>query len=100
MGFSVLFICDENGDAAPVTLEGTLVQHAWIDENDKKYVPSAGQSIISTVLEKTEYLHDIDGDGKNESLNLGFAYMPESLTSKVNATTITDNRTDKATIPK
>ena len=99
MGFSTLFICDANGDAAPVTIEGTLVQNAWVDENDKQYVPSAGQSIISTVLEKTEYLHDIDGDGKNESLNLGFAYMPESLTSKVNTTTITDNRTNKDTIP-
>ena len=99
MGFSVLFVCDENGDAAPVTLEGTLVQNAWVDENDKQYVPSAGQSIISTVLGKTEYLHDLDGDGTKESLNLGFAYMPESLTSKVNATTITDNRTNKDTVP-
>ncbi|MBR2504175.1 MAG: hypothetical protein IKB62_08655, partial [Oscillospiraceae bacterium] len=99
MGFSVLFICDANGDAAPVTLEGTLVQNAWIDENDKQYVPSAGQSIVSTVLAKTEYLHDIDGDGTKESLNLGFAYMPESLTSAVNATTITDNRTNKETVP-
>ena len=99
MGFSVLFVCDENGDAAPVTLEGTLVQNAWVDENDKQYVPSAGQSIISTVLGKTEYLHDIEGDGKNESLNLGFAYMPESLTSKVNTTTITDNRTNKNDVP-
>lgn len=99
MGFSVLFVCDANGDVAPVTLEGTLVQNAWVDENDKQYVPSAGQSIISTVLAKTEYLHDIDGDGTNESLNLGFAYMPESLTSAVNATTITDNRTDKDTVP-
>ena len=95
MGFSVLMICNSDGDAAPVTLEGTLVQNAWVDENDKQYVPSAGQSIISTVLAKTEYLHDLDGDDTNESLNLGFAYMPESLTSKVNATTITDNRTNK-----
>lgn len=99
MGFSVLFVCDANGNAAPVTLEGTLVQNAWVDENDKQYVPSAGQSIISTVLAKTEYLHDIDGDGTKESLNLGFAYMPESLTSKVNATTITDNRTNKDSVP-
>jgi len=99
MGFSVLFICDADGNAAPVTLEGTLVQNAWVNEGDKQYVPSAGQSIISTVLGKTEYLHDLDGDGINESLNLGFAYMPESLTSQVNATTITDNRTNKATIP-
>ena len=99
MGFSVLFVCDANGDAAPVTLEGTLVQNAWVDENDKQYVPSAGQSIISTVLGKTEYLHDLDGNGTKESLNLGFAYMPESLTSKVNTTTITDNRTNKDTVP-
>ncbi|MBE6688788.1 MAG: hypothetical protein E7588_05870 [Ruminococcaceae bacterium] len=99
MGFSVLSICDANGDAASITLEGTLVQNAWIDENDKQYVPSAGQSIISTVMAKTEYLHDIDGNGTNESLNLGIAYMPESLTSKVNTTTITDNRTNKDAVP-
>ena len=99
MGFSVLFICDADGNTAPVTLEGTLIQNAWVDEKDKQYVPSAGQSIISTVLGKTDYLHDIDGDGTKESLNLGFAYMPESLTSKVNTTTITDNRTNKNDVP-
>lgn len=99
MGFSTLFVCDANGKAAPVTLEGTLVQNAWVDESDKQYVPSAGQSIISTVLGKTEYLHDTDGDGTKESLNLGFAYMPESLTSKVKTTTITDNRTNKNDVP-
>lgn len=99
MGFSVLFVCNAEGNAAPCTIEGTLVQDAWIDEDDKQYVPSAGQSIISSVLSKTEYLHDIDGDGTKESLNLGFAYMPESITSKVNATTITDSRTNKDTVP-
>ena len=99
MGFSVLFICDANGNAAPVTLEGTLVQNAWVNKDYKDYVPSAGQSIISTVLSKTDYLHDLDGDGTKESLNLGFAYMPESTTSKVNATTITDNRTNKNDVP-
>ena len=99
MGFSVLFVCDADGNTAPVTLEGTLVQNAWVSEDDKKYVPSAGQSIISTVLGKTEYLHDLDGDGTKESLNLGFAYMPESVASKVNATTITDNRTNNNNVP-
>ncbi len=99
MGFSVLLVCDADGNAAPVTLEGDLVQNAWVDESDTQYVPSAGQSIVSTVLGKTEYLHDIDGDGTKESLNLGFAYMPESLASKVNTTTITDNRTNKDTVP-
>ncbi len=99
MGFSVLFICDADGNTAPVTLEGTLTQDAWVNEEYKEYVPSAGESIISTVLGKTDYLHDLDGDSKNESLNLGFAYMPESLTSKVNTTTITDNRTNKNDVP-
>ena len=99
MGFSVLLICNSNGDAAPVTLEGTFVQNAWVDESDAQYVPSAGQSIISNALAKTEYLHDLDGDGINESLNLGFAYMPESTGSKVNTTTITDDRTNKTAVP-
>ena len=99
MGFSVLFVCDSEGNATPLTIEGSFVQNAWVSENEKDYVPSAGQSIISTVLGKTDYLHDLDGDGTKESLNLGFAYMPESLTSKVNTTTITDNRTNKNDIP-
>ena len=99
MGFSVLFVCDADGNATPVTLEGTLTQYAWVNESYTTYVPSAGKSIINTVLGKTDYLHDIDGDGNNESVNLGFAYMPESLTSKVNTTTITDNRTNKNDVP-
>ena len=99
MGFSVLSICDAEGNSPAINLEGKFIQNAWIDEEDKKYVPSAGQSIVSTVLGKADYLHDLDGDGKNESLNLGIAYMPESLTSKVNATTINDNRTNKNTVP-
>ena len=99
MGFSVLTICDGNGNSTPITLEGTLVQNAWIDEDDTKYVPEDGKSIISTVLKKTEYLHDIDGDGTKESLNLGFAYMPESSSSKVSATTITDSRSNQNSVP-
>ncbi len=99
MGFSVLMICNSNGDAAPLTLEGTLVQNAWVDESDKQYVPSDGKTIVENAMKQTDYLHDLDGDGTKESLNLGFAYMPESLTSKVNTTTITDNRTDKSNVP-
>lgn len=99
MGFSVLAVCDSNGDSAPITLEGTLIQNAWIDESDAQYVPSEGQSMITAVLRQTDFLHDIDGDGTNESLNLGIAYMPESLTSAVDTTTITDNRTNKEVVP-
>ena len=99
MGFSVLMICNSDGDAAPITLEGNLIQNAWADENDKQYVPSAGASIVETVLKQTDFLHDLDDNGINESVNLGFAYMPESLTSSVNTATITDNRTNKDAIP-
>ena len=99
MGFSVLMVCNSDGDAASITLEGELVQNAWANEDDKAYVPSAGSSIINTVLSQTDYLHDLDDDKTNESANLGFAYMPESSSSKVNTTTIVDNRTNKSNIP-
>ncbi len=90
MGFSVLFMCNSEGNATPLTIEGTFVQNAWVDESDSSYVPSAGQSLISSILKKTDFLHDIDGDGTRESLNLGFAYMPESTSSKLEDLTITN----------
>ncbi len=100
MGFSVLYLCDSEGNATSTAIEGNFVQKAWIDEEDAQYVPSAGEDIVTTVLKETDYLHDLDGDGENESLNLGFAYMPEDATKTVaEPTNITDNRTDKDAIP-
>ena len=98
MGFSVLVECDESGAATPITLEGTLVQYAWINESYKQYVPTAGQTIINTALGKTEYLHDLDGDGKGESLNIGFAFIPPEGKGNTSSNII-DNRTDKNSIP-
>ena len=99
MGFSVLTMCTSGGNAAPITLEGKLVQNAWVDEDDKQYVPEDAQNIIDTVMGKEGYLHDINGDGKNESLNLGIAYMPADGEYTVNTPTITDNRSNKDTVP-
>lgn len=100
MGFSVLYMCDSNGNATPTTISGSFVQQAWIDESDSQYVPSAGKDIVTAVLKEKDYIHDIDGDGTNESLNLGFAYMPEDPTKTVaEPANITDNRTDKIAIP-
>ncbi len=100
MGFSVLYLCDSEGNATPTTIEGSFVQQAWVDESYSKYVPALGERVITAVLEATDYLHDIDDDETNESLNLGFAYMPEDITKSVaEPTNITDNRTDKETIP-
>ena len=100
MGFSVLYMCDSEGNATPTTLEGTLIQQAWANSDDKQYVPSSGKEIVSQVLKENSYLHDIDGDSVNESLNLGFAYMPEDVEKTISKpNNITDNRTDKATVP-
>ena len=100
MGFSVLYMCDSDGNATPTTIEGSFVQKAWVSENEQVYVPSGGESIIEAVLKKTEYLHDINDDGTNESLNLGFAYMPSEIGDSINTPgNITDSRSDKATIP-
>lgn len=100
MGFSVLYLCDSAGNVTPTTIEGSFVQQAWITEEDSKYVPSEGRSIVSTVLKEENYLHDIDGDNTNESLNLGFAFMPDDSSVSINEPkNITDKRTDKDTIP-
>jgi len=98
MGFSGLFECDESGNSTPLILEGTLIQDAWINESYQQYVPSEASSIIGAALKKNEYLHDLDGDGTKESLNLGFAYIPQSV-SGVTEINVKDNRTDIATVP-
>ncbi|MBQ9769751.1 MAG: hypothetical protein IJW27_06055 [Clostridia bacterium] len=97
MGFSVLYLCDSEGKATSTTLEGSFVQQAWVNADDKQYVPSAGQDIVDGVMKETAFIHNING---KDSLNLGFAYMPEDVQKTVAAPdNITDNRTDKATVP-
>ncbi len=98
MGFSGLFECGEDGNSTPLILEGSLIQNAWINEDYTEFVPSAATSIVDTALGKTDYLHDLDGDGVSESLNLGFTYIPQGTGGATNAT-VTDNRTDKNTVP-
>lgn len=98
MGFSGLFECDENGNSTPLILEGTLVQDAWINEEYNSYVPETAQSIVDTALKQEDFLHDLDGDGTKESLNLGFTFIPQNIGGSTNAK-VTDNRTNKEIIP-
>ena len=94
MGFSVV-VENDGKSVTPITLEGTFVQYAWANESYKQYVPSNGQTIINMALGKTDYNHTINGV---KSINLGIVYMnPEG--GSVATPVITDNRTDKATIP-
>lgn len=96
MGFSVLFTCDDEGNAAPVTLEGDFIQNAWACEEYKKYVPSKGQDIVDKVLKQTNYKHNING---TDFVNLGFAYMPgESQTTIEKPNNIKDNRNGKNSV--
>jgi hypothetical protein len=98
LGLSGLFECDESGASTPLILEGTLIQDAWIDESDSQYIPSDLQSIVGNVLEQTEYLHDIDGDKTNESLNLGFTFIPQNAGGNVDPT-IKDERKNREQVP-
>ena len=99
MGFSVLLECGGDGYSTPVILEGTLVQDAWINKDYVKYTPENASSIVENALSKTAYLHDLDGDGKNESLNLGFTYIPEEVNGNTKTDNIEDNRTNDSTVP-
>lgn len=95
LGFSLLFECDENGKTTPVTLEGTLVQDTWIDKSDKQYIPSDLENMVGIALGKTAFLHNINGV---DSLNLGLTFIPAAAYGDINPN-ITDNRTNKATVP-
>lgn len=94
MGFSVIAVCDTNGDGAPITLEGTLRQYAWAHKGYSTYVPEGGEDVIQQALNKTEYLHQITyADGTTaDSVNLGFVYMPDGMTTA--NFNLTDNRTN------
>ena len=97
MGFSVLYMCDGDGNSTETKIEGTLIQQAWVDESDSIYVPSAGSAIISEVLAQDNYVHSINGV---DSINLGFAYMPLNEGGAVKEPkNITDNRSNKADVP-
>ena len=99
MGFSGLFACGEDGNSTPLTIEGTFIQDAWINESYKQYINlSIAESIVNSALNKTDYLHDLDGDGTKESMNLGFTFIPQETGGKKNAN-VTDNRTNKSSIP-
>ena len=101
LGFSVLYLCDDDGNSTPTTLEGDFVQQAFVSNSDKKYVPSAGSSVVTNVLSKTEFVHQMkDADNVNRDyVNLGFAYMPGDSGNLSEPTSLTDNRSNKDTIP-
>ena len=99
MGFSVVMMCDTTGNGSPVTLRGYLHQYAWAHEGYTQYVPADGQSSISQVLGKSDFIHSITySDGvTRDSVNLGFAYMPDGTTA-TNANNKVDERSDSEKI--
>ena len=104
MGLSIIAMCDGSGLCSPITLEGTFTQYAWAHEGYTEYVPSDGQSFISAVLSKEEFIHKITyPDGTiADSLNLGILFMPTGTTAAeepVENGMIIDNRSNSENIP-
>ena len=98
MGLSVLVMCDSEGKSSPVTLEGTLTQYAWANEEHKQYVPEDGKSVIPFVLNQAAYVHEING---KDSLNLGIVFMmsDKAPVDPVKNGMIIDNRVNKNEMP-
>ena len=103
MGLSVIAVCESDGTASPIRLEGDFVQYAWANESYSSYVPSAGQGYVSQALAQTDYLHDITyEDGvTRKSLDLGIFYLPSDAVSLSSnkPDNLKDNRINKDDIP-
>ena len=101
MGFSVVAECDSTGLGAPITLEGDFLQYAWVHQGYSSYVPSAGSSFMTAALKRTDYMHSITyPDGTTaSSLNLGIFYLPDGENNPIQPSNLTDNRTNKDTVP-
>ena len=103
MGLSVVTICDSNGNGGAITLTGTFKQYAWARESYKQYVPSEGQSLVSSVLSKKDFVHEIEFDDGviSDAVNLGICYIPDGLMGGTNSDNLLDKRTatEKSNIP-
>ena len=96
MGMSVVIMsADDMPTVPPITLEGSLIQYAWIDEEDAQYIPEDTSAIIEEVFAQTAFVHTIDG---KPSVNLGFVVCPSDDKS-TGALTVNDDRTNQNTAP-
>ncbi len=95
LGLGVITVCEEDGKATPITLEGTLKQYNWAKSSYSTYVPSAARFILTSALSQNSYVHNFDG---SDWVDLGFAYLPFEA-GKPTSISITDNRTDKSDRP-
>ncbi|MBE6650406.1 MAG: hypothetical protein E7613_03745 [Ruminococcaceae bacterium] len=101
MGFSVLVMAEETGESTPITIDGEFNQYAWVCSDYKQYVPSDASSVVTAVLAKADYKHNmsLDGGSNKDWFCLGIAYMPQEQGNTVSVPTINDNRTNKTEIP-
>ncbi len=91
----VLMSADDMDTVPPVTLEGELIQYAWIDREDAQYIPEDTAMIVDEVFAQEDFIHTIDG---KESVNLGFVVTP-SDDKNTGMLIVNDNRTNKDTAP-
>ena len=96
MGMSVVLMsADGLATVPPVTLEGELIQYAWIDAEDAQYIPEDTSAIVDEVFAQTDFIHSINGQ---DSVNLGFVVTPADDRS-TGTLVVNDNRTNKDTVP-
>lgn len=96
MGMSVVLMSADGMDTVPpVTLEGELLQYAWINRDYARYIPEDTSVIVEEVFAQTDFIHTVDG---RESVNLGFVVCPSDDKS-TGAFTVYDNRTNKPAVP-
>ena len=102
MGFSIVTICDADGNTPTITLEGDFIQYAWAHAGYTDYIPNAGSSalagfdVVSYILNnRTDYVHSITyPDGTvADSVNLGICYLPDE--KGPSSPTVNDNRTNQ-----
>ena len=93
LGFGVLVGTNESKTYPTIKITGNLKQYNWVSESDAKAVSNTyAKQAINGALEKTDYVHKLDGVDK---INLGIVFLT------TNATDIQDNRSDsvKAEVP-
>lgn len=96
MGMGVVLMSADGTDALPpITLEGELIQYAWIDAEDAQYIPEDTSVIVDEVFAQTDFIHTINGE---DSVNLGFV-VPPSDDKSTGTPVFCDNRTNKDTAP-
>lgn len=93
IGFGIM-VGDNESTANPnIILQGDLKQYNWVTNDDTSVSNAYAKTAIQGALEKTEYVHTING---KTAVNMGIAYLNAKTTA---FPAENDQRTNKQEIP-